>query len=63
MALVDMVMSVRGVPTTAAAVGATDTPLSSTTGKQGKENLILQQVHMISFRLILLDMLLPSELA
>lgn len=60
MALVDMVMSVRGVPTTAAAVGATDTPLSSTTGKQGKYNLIL---HMISFRLILLDMLLPSELA
>lgn len=60
MALVDMVMSVRGVPTTAAAVGATDTPLSSTTGKQGKYNLILR---MISFRLILLDMLLPSELA
>lgn len=43
MALVDMVMSVRGVPTTAAAVGATDTPLSSTTGKQGKYDLILQQ--------------------
>lgn len=31
MALVDSVMSVSGAPTTAAAVGATDTPLSSTT--------------------------------
>lgn len=63
MALVDMVMSVRGVPTTAAAVGATDTPLSSTTGKQDKYNRILHQVHMRSFRLILLEMFLPSELA
>lgn len=33
MALVDIVMSVKGAPTTAAAVGATDTPLSNTTGK------------------------------
>lgn len=31
MALVDIVMSVRGAPTTAAAVGATDTSLSNTT--------------------------------
>lgn len=35
-ALVDIVMSVRGAPTTAAAVGATDTPLSSTTVKSGE---------------------------
>lgn len=35
-ALVDSVMSVRGAPTTAAAVGATDTPLSNTTGGRGE---------------------------
>ncbi len=39
MALVDIVMSVRGAPTTAAAVGATDTPLSNTTGKWGETRL------------------------
>lgn len=31
MAFVDIVMSVRGAPTTAAAVGATDAALSNTT--------------------------------
>lgn len=36
MALVDKVMSVRGAPTTAAAVGATETPLSRTTAKWEK---------------------------
>ena len=41
MALVDIVMSVRGAPTTAAAVGPTDTSLSNTpTGHGGNKATI-----------------------
>lgn len=40
MALEDMVMSVRGAPTTAAAAGPTDTSLSNTTTGNRGENML-----------------------